>query len=95
MTDSRMVWDLDVRVRDRNLKTGVLKTQDVVGYFDSLADSAKNAESLALHQPGFAFDEEVDLDASHCAAAGVRPIASAEQSADSEFDEEDEDDDDF
>ena len=58
--DSRMVRNLDVRVRERNLKAGRLTAADVKVYLDGLVDVSDKAEALALRQPGFVFpDDEV------------------------------------
>jgi hypothetical protein len=44
-------WDLDVRVRDRNLKKGVLDEKDVEKYLKELPDTGANADNVTLPQP--------------------------------------------
>ena len=61
MADPRMLRNLDVRVRDRNLKSGVLSKKDVKSYLEGLPDVSRNAEAMELRQPGFAYeDDEMD-----------------------------------
>lgn len=58
MTDSRMLWDFDVRVRERNLKTGRLKREEVDKYYEGLADADANLEVLDVKQPAFSNGDE-------------------------------------
>ena len=51
MTSQKTPWDLDVRVRERNLRKGVLDEKDVEKYLKELPDSAANAENVAIPQP--------------------------------------------
>ena len=51
MTTQKTPWDLDVRVRERNLRKGVLDEKDVERYLKELPDSAANAESVTTPQP--------------------------------------------
>jgi hypothetical protein len=51
MTNQKTPWDLDVRVRERNLRNGVLDEKDVEKYLKELPDSAQNAENVATPQP--------------------------------------------
>ena len=51
MTTQKTPWDLDVRVRERNLRKGVLDDKDVEKYLKELPDSAANAESVTTPQP--------------------------------------------
>jgi hypothetical protein len=51
MTSQKTPWDLDVRVRERNLRKGVLDEKDVEKYLKELPDSAANAESVTTPQP--------------------------------------------
>jgi hypothetical protein len=51
MTTQKTPWDLDVRVRDRNLRKGVLDDKDVEKYLKELPDSAANAENVTTPQP--------------------------------------------
>jgi len=51
MTTQKTPWDLDVRVRERNIRKGVLDDKDVEKYLKELPDSAANAENVTLQQP--------------------------------------------
>jgi hypothetical protein len=44
-------WDWDVRVRERNLRKGILDDKDVEKYLAQLPDTNEQAESLPLPQP--------------------------------------------
>jgi hypothetical protein len=44
-------WDLDVRVRERNLRKGVLDEKDVEKYLKELPDVAANADNVSVAQP--------------------------------------------
>jgi hypothetical protein len=44
-------WDWDVRVRERNLKKGVLTEKDVEKQNAQLVDQAEHAEDADLPQP--------------------------------------------
>ena len=54
MTSQKTPWDLDVRVRDRNIRKGVLEDKDVEKYLRELPDSAANAENVTIPQPAVA-----------------------------------------
>jgi hypothetical protein len=51
MTTQKTPWDLDVRVRERNIRKGVLDDKDVEKYLKELPDSAANAENVMTPQP--------------------------------------------
>jgi hypothetical protein len=51
MTSQKTPWDLDVRVRERNLRKGVLDDKDVEKHLKDLPDSAANAENVTIPQP--------------------------------------------
>jgi hypothetical protein len=51
MTNQKTPWDLDVRVRERNLRKGVLDEKDIDKYLKELPDSASNAENVTIPQP--------------------------------------------
>lgn len=51
MTTQKTPWDLDVRVRERNLRKGVLDEKDVEKYLKEIPDSAANAENVTTPQP--------------------------------------------
>ena len=44
-------WEWDVRVRERNLRKGVLDEKDVEKHLAQLPDMADQAEPLAMPQP--------------------------------------------
>jgi len=48
---SQNPWSLDVRVRERNLKAGVLTEKDLDKHLASLPDVAEQAEPFAIGQP--------------------------------------------
>jgi hypothetical protein len=51
MTSQKTPWDLDVRVRERNLRKGVLDEKDVEKYLKELPDVAANADNVSVAQP--------------------------------------------
>jgi hypothetical protein len=51
MTNQKTPWDLDVRVRERNLRNRVLDEKDVERYLRDLPDSAANADNVTVPQP--------------------------------------------
>jgi len=51
MTSQKTPWDLDVRVRERNLRKGVLDEKDVEKYLKDLPDVAANADNVSVAQP--------------------------------------------
>jgi len=51
MTSQKTPWDLDVRVRERNLRKGVLDEKDVEKHLKELIDVAANAENVSIPQP--------------------------------------------
>jgi hypothetical protein len=51
MTSQKTPWDLDVRVRERNLRKGVLDEKDVEKHLKDLPDSAANVENVTIPQP--------------------------------------------
>jgi len=58
MTTSKVQWDLDVRVRERNLKQGLIKAEDVGKMLDGLRDVSDWALSAEVPQPAVGTDEE-------------------------------------
>jgi hypothetical protein len=44
-------WDWDIRVRERNLKKGLLDEKDVEKYMTQLPDVAEQGEGIASPQP--------------------------------------------
>ena len=51
-------WEWDVRVRERNLKKGVLDDKDVEKHLAGLPDVADQADSLGLGQPALGGRED-------------------------------------
>jgi hypothetical protein len=51
MTNQKTPWDLDVRVRERNLRKGVLDEKDLEKYLKELPDAGGNAETVQIPQP--------------------------------------------
>jgi hypothetical protein len=51
---SQNPWSMDVRVRERNLKSGALTDKDVEKHLAALPDVADQAEPFATHQPALA-----------------------------------------
>jgi hypothetical protein len=49
--NNKTPWDLDVRVRERNLRKGILDEKDVEKFLKELPDSAANAEAVLTPQP--------------------------------------------
>lgn len=68
MTNPKTPWDLDIRVRDRNLKKGVLEDTEVQNYLKELPDLSANAELVTLAQPALA---------GGTAAAPATPVAAS------------------
>jgi hypothetical protein len=56
MTNQKTPWDLDVRVRERNLRSGALDEKDVEKHLKELPDVGANAEIVQIPQP--AVDDE-------------------------------------
>ena len=54
MTTQKTPWDLDVRVRDRNIRKGVLDDKEIERYLGSLPDVGANAENVTIPQPAVA-----------------------------------------
>jgi hypothetical protein len=44
-------WDWDIRVRERNLKSGALTEKDIEKQVSQLPDVADHAEPVAIPQP--------------------------------------------
>ena len=51
-------WDWDIRVRERNLKSGVLNEKDLDKYASQLPDVAEQADAVSLAQPALGGREE-------------------------------------
>jgi hypothetical protein len=50
-TKTYNLWDLDVRVRERNFRKGILDEKDVEKHLAQLPDLADQAEPLGIPQP--------------------------------------------
>ena len=50
-------WDLDIRVRDRNLHKGVIDPKDLEKHLRDLPDQSANAETVEIEQPAL---DEID-----------------------------------
>jgi hypothetical protein len=51
MNSQKLPWDLDIRVRDRNVAAGVLEQKDVEKHIKDLPDVSANAELVGIVQP--------------------------------------------
>ncbi len=51
-------WEWDVRVRERNLRKGVLEDKDVEKHLSQLGDVGDQAETLAVPQPALGGRED-------------------------------------
>lgn len=63
MTISKAQWDLDVRVRDRNLKNGLIKAEDVATMLAALPDVGDAGLSVDVAQPAVGADVEPEPEA--------------------------------
>ena len=53
-------WDLDIRVRERNLKNGTLNDKDIDKMVVTLPDLAEQTEPVTTGQPAVEGDDEDD-----------------------------------
>ena len=60
MTNKLNVWDWDLRVRERNLKQGMLTDKDVEKFLSTVPDVADQAETFATPQPALDPPEMAD-----------------------------------
>jgi hypothetical protein len=51
MSNKIAPWDLDIRVRERNLKNGRLEDKDVEKFLSSLPDLASDTTAFGTTQP--------------------------------------------
>jgi len=70
MTNPKTPWDLDVRVRERNLKKGVLEDKEIQTYLKELPDLSAHAEIVTLPQPAISGSA-----AAAAAAASPAPVS--------------------
>lgn len=57
MSNPKKLVDYDVRVRERNLKSGVLTKDDVDKHLASLPDMSANAQLVDVQPPGVPHEE--------------------------------------
>ncbi len=58
MSNQKTPWDLDIRVRDRNLKKGVLEPREVEKHLKDLPDVVAGADVVTLEQPALDGDDD-------------------------------------
>jgi hypothetical protein len=51
-------WEWDVRVRERNLRKGILDEKDIERHLAQLADVGEQAEAVVLAQPALGGRED-------------------------------------
>ena len=51
-------WEWDVRVRERNIRKGMLEEKDVEKHLSQLGDVGDQAESVAVPQPALGGRED-------------------------------------
>ncbi|HEX3770598.1 MAG TPA: hypothetical protein VHV30_07035 [Polyangiaceae bacterium] len=51
-------WEWDVRVRERNLRKGILDEKDVEKHLGALVDVAEQADSVTYSQPALGGRED-------------------------------------
>jgi len=82
----------DVRVRERFIESGLLKSTEVKEHLDSLADVAEQATDLTAKQPALQAEGDRDVVIVRTSAASRTPVAPLRR--EDEFDAIDDDDDD-
>jgi hypothetical protein len=84
MSNNKVInsWDWDIRVRERNLRNGILTDKDIEKQRGTLPDLADQAEPVTLAQPALANS------AAEAASASVPPPAPSEVEDDEDDDEE-------
>ena len=58
MTNKLNVWDWDLRVRERNLKAGMITEKELEKFLAAVPDAESQAESFATPQPALDPPEE-------------------------------------
>ena len=53
-------WDWDIRVRERNLRAGVLTEKDCEKHAAQLPDMAEQCEPVSMAQPALGGREEIE-----------------------------------
>lgn len=84
----------DVRVRDRFIESGLLKSAEVKEHLDGLADVAEQATELTAKQPALQAEGDRDVVIVRTSAASRAPIAPIRREDEFEAIDDDDDDDD-
>ena len=58
--DPNDLWLLDVRIRQRNVKKGLIDQKDVDKHVAALVDTSTQADTVTLAQPAIAGSEETN-----------------------------------
>ena len=58
MSNKLNVWDWDLRVRERNLKAGMITEKELEKYLAQVPDAEAQAESFATPQPALDLPDE-------------------------------------
>ncbi len=61
-TKTISAFDLDIRVRERNIKSGTLSEKDLEKFLGGLPDLADAAEPVSLAQPALAAEDDDGAD---------------------------------
>lgn len=82
MTDSKQIWNMDIRIRERSLKAGRITAADIDKYMKQLPDLQENVEPVTISQPAAASAAEGHIIPSagrdKPTVAGAQSIASDE-----------------
>ncbi len=62
MTTTKAQWDMDVRVRERNLHNGTIKQEDVDKMLAALPDAADMGQALELEQPAVGSEAQAEAE---------------------------------
>lgn len=72
------LWLVDVRVRERNLKSGALTEKDVEKYLTALPDLEKETDAFGVGQPALDAVDDVEDDVDDEDDAPAAPAAADE-----------------
>ena len=75
-------WTMDVRVRERNLKSGALTEKDLEKHLSALPDVADQAEPFGTSQPALAQPVQHHAPAPAAEEAAPAEMASSEEEPD-------------
>ena len=84
----------DVRVRERFIESGLLKSSEVKEHLDGLADVGEQATELAAKQPALQAEGDRDVVIVRTSAASRAPVAPIRREDEFEAIDDDDDDDD-